>query len=242
MSKLAGASMAVSLIVAGAAGWALHDLRALEPKVAALEVPADPKAIPEAAKPAAGDPRGVLASRIEALERRVEQTDETRGFHLAAFRRDAEETGLDIDAQTLEILAQLAAIRANPPVELTDAILEEKVRAGLLEKRKKDMKKLVKKEGQKQLKKADEKLKLSPEQMEKLKKFFEGLYDEWAGTLAQIFGGEEIPQEQLNAKVEDTKARVDVEMKSTLSPEQYDTWTREVAPSFFQDPFRGGIR
>ena len=43
-------------------------------------------------------------------------------------------------------MAKLADIRANPPQDLTESILEERVRAGLLEKRKKDMK-LVKRKG-----------------------------------------------------------------------------------------------
>ena len=46
----------------------------------------------------------------------------------------------------------------------------------------------------------------------------------------------------VEAKVNDTKARTDTKMKEVLKPEQYDTWTKEVAPSFFQDPFRGGGR
>lgn len=238
--RLAAASCVVSLALAGLAGWALHDMRRLEKKVAALEHVPEPGALPDAAKPEVDDPRGALASRVDVLERRLSQADSDYDFSLKAFQEEAGNASAEIDEQAAEIMAKLAEIKANPPKDLTDAILEEQVRAGLFEKRKKDMKKLLKKQSDKQLKSAREKMNLSAEQVEELKKFFEGLQGEWSETIAKIFSGEEVPQAELEAKVNDTKARTDAKMKEVLKPEQYDTWTKEVAPSFFQDPFRPG--
>ncbi len=240
--KIAVAACVVSVAMAGLAGWALQDMRKLEKKVAALEHAPEPGALPEAAKPDVSDPRGALASRLEMLERRLAQADQDYEFSVKAFQDEAGKASDEIDDQAKEIMGKLADIKANPPKELTDAILEEQIRAGLLEKRKKDMKKLLKKQGEKQLKTASEKMKLTAEQLEVLKEFFGELQAEWSETLAKIFSGEEIPQDQLEAKVNDTKARTDAKMKEVLKPEQYDTWTKEVAPSFFQDPFRGGGR
>lgn len=240
--KLAAASCALSIALAGAAGWAFQEIRHLERKVAALEQAPDPKAIPDSAKPAADDPRALLASHLDALERRLDQSDADFQFGSRTFKEEADKSSEDIDAQATEIMGKLAEIRKNPPQELTDAILEEQVRAGLLEKRKKDMKKLVRSQGQKNLKNAKEKMNLSEAQMEELKKYFEDLYTEWSETLAKIFGGEEVPGDQLDAKVADTKKRTDAKMKEVLQPEQYDTWKKEVEPTFYQDPFRGGGR
>jgi hypothetical protein len=236
-------SLVLSIAMVIACGGALYEMKRLDAKVTALEAaPADPKALPDGAKPAADDPRGVLASRIEALERRLEQSDADHAFSLRAFKEEAERAAAEIDADAAEIMGKLAEIRKNPPAELTDAILEDRVRAGLLEKRKKDLKKLVKKEGLKQLKNAGEKMNLTAEQMEELKKFMEQLYTEWSDTLGRIFSGEEIPPAELDAKVNDTKARVDTKMKEVLKPEQYETWKKEVEPGFYQDPFRGMTR
>ncbi|MBI2919854.1 MAG: hypothetical protein HYY18_02080 [Planctomycetes bacterium] len=242
MNRLAAVSLAISVVLSGAAGYALWELKAIERKMTALEAPVDPKTIPENARPAEDDPRGVLASRIEALERRVDGSDRDFAFNIAQFRKDVETSNDEIDVQAAEIMAKLADIRANPPQDLTESILEERVRAGLLEKRKKDMKKLVKKEGTKNLKKAQEKLNLTEAQMKELKEFFEGLYEEWSGTLARIFSGEEIPNQELDAKVEDTKTRVDTEMKTVLTPEQYTTWKTDLEKEMFRDPFQGGGR
>jgi len=239
--KLAAVSCVVSLGLAGLAGWAIHDMRQLERKVAAMEQAPDPKSIPDSAKPAADDPRAALASRLDALEKALAQADSSFEFGSASFREEADKSSAEIDAQTQEIMSKLADVKANPTKELTDAILEEKIRAGLLEKRKKDMKKLVKGQGEKNMKTAKEKLNLDEAQMTELKKFFEGLYDEWSTTLAKIFSGEDMPQADIEKKVQDTKDRTDAEMKTVLKPEQYDTWKKEVEPTFYQDPFRAGM-
>ncbi|MEK7467654.1 MAG: hypothetical protein AAB074_09600 [Planctomycetota bacterium] len=239
-NKLAAASCVISVALAGVAGWALHDLKQLERKVTALEQAPEPGALPDAAKPDVNDPRGALASRLEMLERRLAQSDSDYEFSVKAFQEEAGRASDEIDGQAMEIMAKLAEIKANPPKELTDAILEEQVRAGLLEKRKKDMKKLLKGQGQKQMKSAKEKMNLSEEQMEELKKYFEAIYTEWSDTLAQIFSGEAVDQKVLETKVEDTKVRTDAKMKEVLKPEQYDTWKKEVEPTFYQDPFRPG--
>ncbi|KAF0244162.1 MAG: hypothetical protein FD180_2747 [Planctomycetota bacterium] len=238
--KLAVASCVVSIAMAGLAGWALHDMKQLEKKVAALEHAPEPGALPDAAKPDVNDPRAALASRLEMLERRLAQSDVDYEFSVKAFQDEAGRASEEIDAQAMEIMAKLAEIKANPPKELTDAILEEQVRAGLLEKRKKDTKSTLKKQGAKQLKSAKEKMNLTEEQMAVLKEYFEGLYTEWSDTLALIFTGEEVDQKVIEAKVEDTKVRTDAKMKEVLKPEQYETWKKEVEPSFYQDPFRPG--
>ena len=237
-NNLATLSCVLSVVLAGAAGFSLVELKKLDRKVDLLETPADPKPVPDAAMPPADDPRAPLASRIEALERRMDRGDADFAFNLDGFRRELDETDKDIDEQMTEIMAKLAELRANPPQELTDAILEERVRAGLFEKRKKDMRKLVKKEGQKALKKSKEKLNLTEAQVEELKKFFESLYDEWSETLAHLFSGEEIPADQLEAKVDDTRKRTDTKVKEVLTPEQYETFTKEIAPTMFKDPFQ----
>jgi hypothetical protein len=238
--RIAVASCVVSIAMAAIAGWALHDMKQLEKKVAALEHAPEPGALPDAAKPDVNDPRGTLASRIELLEKRLAQSDADYDFSVKAFQEEAGKASDEIDAQTMEIMGKLADIKANPPKELTDAILEEQIRAGLLEKRKKDMKKLLKSNGQKQMKSAKEKMNLTEEQMAVLKDYFEGIYSEWSDTLAQIFSGEEVDQKVIEAKVEDTKVRTDAKMKEVLKPEQYDTWKKEVEPTFYQDPFRPG--
>ena len=238
--RLSVASCVVSIAMAGIAGWALQDIKKLEKKVEALEKAPEPGALPDAARPDVNDPRGALASRLEMLERRLAQSDADYDFSTRAFQEEAGRASDEIDAQTMEIMAKLSDIKANPPKELTDAILEEQVRAGLLEKRKKDMKKLLKGQGQKQMKSAKEKMNLSEEQMAELKAYFEGIYTEWSDTLAQIFSGEEVDQKVIEAKVEDTKVRTDAKMKEVLKPEQYDTWKKEVEPTFYQDPFRPG--
>jgi hypothetical protein len=236
--RLAVASCIVSIAMAGLAGWALHDMKQLEKKVAALEHAPEPGALPDAAKPDVNDPRGALASRLEMLEKRLAQSDADYEFSVKAFQDEAGKASDEIDGQAMEIMAKLAEIKANPPKELTDAILEEQVRAGLMEKRKKDMKKVLKGQGQKQMKAAREKMNLSEEQMEQLKTYFEGIYTEWSDTLAQIFSGEDVDQKVIEAKVEDTKVRTDAKMKEVLKPEQYDTWKKEVEPTFYKDPFR----
>ena len=238
--KFAVVSCVVSIAMAGFAGWAIHDMKQLGKKVTALEHAPEPGALPDAAKPDVNDPRAALASRLEMLERRLAQSDADYDFSVRAFQDEAGRASDEIDGQAMEIMAKLAEIKANPPKELTDAILEEQVRAGLLEKRKKDMKKLLKGQGQKQMKSAKEKMNLSEEQMKELKKYFEGIYTEWSDTLAQIFGGEEVDQKAIEVKVEDTKVRTDAKMKEVLKPEQYETWKKEVEPTFYQDPFRPG--
>ena len=239
--KLAAVSCVVSLGLAGLAGWAIHDMRQLERKVAAMEQAPDPKALPDSAKPAADDPRAALASRIEALEQRLAQADAMFEFGSASFKEEADKSSAEIDSQTQEIMTKLADIKANPTRELTDAILEEKIRAGLLEKRKKDMKKLVKGQGEKNMKTAKEKLNLDEAQMKELKKFFEGMYEEWSDTLARIFSGEDMPKDEIDKKVQDTKERTDAKMKEVLKPEQYAVWKKDVEPTFYQDPFRAGM-
>jgi hypothetical protein len=239
MNKLAGVSLTVSIVLCGACGWALMEMKGLDEKLEKLETPApDPRALPEASKPGESDPRGVLASRIDALERRLDAADAEFNLSAAAFRKLAGESEAQIEAQTIEVMAKLTEIRANPSEKLTDEILEAKVRAGLAEKRKKDMKKFLKNTGKKRFENLQDKLKLTDAQIKELTEFFDGIYQEWSDTLGKIFSGEEVDPKEIEKKGEETKVKVDAKMKETLTPEQYTTYKKDIEADFFKDPFQ----
>ena len=97
MNRLAAVSLAISVVLSGAAGYALWELKAIERKMTALE------AVVEGAsrkRPSRGRRSArVLASRIEALERRLDGSDRDFAFNIAQFRKDVETSNDEIDVQ-----------------------------------------------------------------------------------------------------------------------------------------------